>query len=561
MKTKRFLKGIMAAVLALTVTGCTSNVTNNNTLNNALSYDDAVTELNTFVKKINPTTVPARLDVDMSEASVADSLASIDTFDMMLQGNGSINIEIAAPSEFSGKAYPDEWLVAVGQKFNKAGYTVDGKSVSVSIRKISSGETLTYITEGGYQPDLYIPSNEMWGEMLSASGVKTEKLTDRIAGNTAGILMSKEVYDEYTGKYGEVTVDGVLQAAIAGDLVFAYTNPYTSATGMNILCSMLYAFDNANPLSDSAVNQLIQYQNNAPTAAYTTSILKDSAAKGIIDAMVMEEQTYTNTPELKNYVFTPAGVRHDHPVYAFGWTDDDEMEVAKLFVEYCQSEECQSMAKERGFNLHEDYVSENYGMSGADYLSAQKVWKTNKNGTRPTIAVFVTDISGSMNGTRIKALKNSLLSTMQYIDSSSYIGLVSYSDKVYVNLPINQFDHKQRAYFSGAVKDLEVGGQTATYDAVLVGMQMLIEESKKVPDANLMLFVLSDGAQNAGYELKRITPIVGGLGISVYTIGYEMSSSDKKDLQTLSEINEAVCIDADTNDIVNELRNLFNVNM
>ena len=308
---KGFIKAALAAVLALSVTGCTSNVTSNNTLNNALSYDDAVTELNTFVKKIGPTTVPARLDVDMSEASVADSLASIDTFDMMLLGTGDINIEIAAPSEFSGKSYPDEWLVAVGQKFNKAGYTVDGKSVSVSIRKISSGETLTYITEGGYQPDLYIPSNEMWGEMLEASGVKTTKLADRIAGNTAGVLMSKKVYDDYTAKYGDVTVDGVLQAANAGDLVFAYTNPYTSATGMNILCSMLHAFDNSNPLSSSAVDQLVQYQNNAPTAAYTTSILKESAAKGIIDAMVMEEQTYINTPELKNYVYTPAGVRHE----------------------------------------------------------------------------------------------------------------------------------------------------------------------------------------------------------------------------------------------------------
>ena len=79
---KGFIKAALAAVLALSVTGCTSNVTSNNTLNNALSYDDAVTELNTFVKKIGPTEVPARLDVDMSEASVADSLASIDTFDI-----------------------------------------------------------------------------------------------------------------------------------------------------------------------------------------------------------------------------------------------------------------------------------------------------------------------------------------------------------------------------------------------------------------------------------------------------------------------------------------------
>ena len=561
MRKGKFLQGALALTLALTVTACNGSMTSNSTLENALSYDDAVTELNTFVKKINPQTTTARLDVDMDNASVADSLADISTFDLVLEGSGQINIEIAAPSEFSGSSYPDEWLVAVGKKFNEAGYTVDGQSVSVSIRKISSGETLTYITNGGYQPDLYIPSNEMWGDMLVSSGVSATKLTDRIAGNTAGILMSKDVYNTYKEKYGDVTVDGVLKAAIAGDLVFAYTNPYTSATGMNILCSMLHAFDSSNPLSDSAIDQLVQYQNNAPTAAYTTSILKESAAKGIIDAMVMEEQTYINTPELKDYVYTPAGVRHDHPVYSFGWTDDNELEVANLFVEYCQNSDSQNMASERGFNLHEDYVSEDYGMSGSDYLSAQKVWKTNKNGTRPTIAVFVTDVSGSMSGTRINALRESLLNTMQYIDSNSYIGLVSYSDKVYINLPIGQFDNKQRAYFSGAVKDLELGGQTATYDAVLVGMKMLIDASEEIPNANLMLFVLSDGAQNAGYELKRITPIVGGLGISVYTIGYEMTESDKKDLQTLSSINEAVCIDASSDDIVNELRNLFNVNM
>jgi Ca-activated chloride channel family protein len=150
---------------------------------------------------------------------------------------------------------------------------------------------------------------------------------------------------------------------------------------------------------------------------------------------------------------------------------------------------------------------------------------------------------------------------MQYIDSSNYVGLVSYSDDVYINLPVAKFDNTQRAYFSGAVKDLNVGGQTATYDAVLVGLQMLLDAKKDVPDANCMLFVLSDGAQNAGYSLNRITPIVGGLGISVYTIGYEMSDSDKAQLKSLSEINEAVCIDADSEDIVNELRNLFNVNM
>ena len=81
---------------------------------------------------------------------------------------------------------------------------------------------------------------------------------DRIAGNTAGTLMKRSVYDEFVKKHGEVTMTNILQAAIDGEIVFAYTNPYTSSTGLNILASMLYAFDNNNPLSDTAVNKLIE---------------------------------------------------------------------------------------------------------------------------------------------------------------------------------------------------------------------------------------------------------------------------------------------------------------
>ena len=44
----------------------------------------------------------------------------------------------------------------------------------------------------------------------------------------------------------------LLEATLAGDLTFAYTNPYTSSTGLNILTAMLKAFDDSNPLSDKA---------------------------------------------------------------------------------------------------------------------------------------------------------------------------------------------------------------------------------------------------------------------------------------------------------------------
>lgn len=560
------LRRTLAVILALFVftgmlSACTSNVVDSNDDGiKALPYDEAVEELNTFYKDIKPKTLTPRLDLDMEDAKPSDALSGIESYPITVDGNGDINIEIAAATEFSSSA-PDDWLNVVAKKFNNEGYKVGEKTVSVSIRKITSGEVLTYMVDGGYRPDVYVPSNEAWGEMLKAKGFSFTKLTDRLAGNTAGILMKRDIYDKFIEKYNELTVDNVLNAAIAGDIVFGYTNPYTSSTGLNILSSMLYAFDNKNPLSEKSTQALISYQRNAPTAAYTTAELCNKAAKGVIGAMVMEEQSFVNKPELADYVYTPAGIRHDHPVYFFG-NDAEKQQAAKLFVDYCLSDEMQKLATERGFNRHDDYKSQPNGMDGKGYLAAQNVWKINKNGGRPVIAVFVADTSGSMNyNSRIQGLKKSLLSSMQFIPSDCHIGLVHYDTNVYIDLPIKEFDDTQRAYFSSAVKDLTPGTDTATYSATLVGLKMIEDAMKKVPDAKPILFVLSDGEQNVGYNFKRFAPIAKGLGVQIYAIGYEMGSGGKSQMDGLAHINsEMDSINTDVDHIVDLFRNLFQVN-
>ena len=555
---KKVLSALLAATMVVaSLTGC-NNVRSDGAVSK-LTEEEAKKELKSLMTKVDVSTNSnPTLDIYAEDVSEADTLADIETFPITVTGNGEINIEIAAATELSAEA-PDNWLNEVAQKFNSAGYDIDGRSVTVSVRKITSGEGVTYITAGGYQPEVFIPSNAAWGMMLDASGCKTETVADRIAGNTAGILIKKDVYDTFKEKYGDVTVGNVLTAANAGDIDFAYTNPYTSSTGLNVLCAMLASFDAADPLSDTATSALMEYQKTSPPVAYTTAVLRNQAAKGIINAMVMEKQAYSNTPELKNYIYTPVGIRHDHPVYTFEWTTDEEKAAARMFVEFCQSADMQKLATEKGFNQDDDYAAQDTGMSGSDYIAAQKVWKKNKNGGRPIVAVFVADISGSMDGQPINSLKQSLISSSTYISSDHHIGLVSYSDNVTINLPIAQFDSKQRAYFSGEVKNLSAGGGTATYDAVLTGMQMLEDYAETVPNAKLMLFVLTDGAQNTGYSLNRITDVVGGLKIPVYSIAYNYDNV--KELETLSGINEAAQIKANSDDVVNQLRNLFNVNL
>ena len=554
---KKIISVLLAVSLVSALTSCSGGIDKDAS---RYSPEESKKELAVYYDKIAPRTLTAPLDIYDTEDTAA-SLADISTFPIVVQGNGDIDIEVAAATEMSSSA-PDNWLIEAAEAFNRSKTTLDGRTVSISIRKITSGEVVTYMADGNYRPDLYVPSNYAWGEMLKAKGFKVITLAERIAGNTAGILMEKKTCDEFLSKYGEVTVDKVLTASLAGDLTFAYTNPYTSSTGLNILTAMLKSFDPSDPLSETASEKLLEYQRQSPPVAYTTSVLRDQAGKGIIKAMVMEEQAYHNTPELRKYVYTPAGIRHDHPAYTFDYVPEEKQQAAGLFVEFCMTDKMQKLASEKGFNLHDDYAGTDPGLDGAGYLSAQKVWKASKDVGRTVVAVFIADISGSMDGLPVNSLKESLLSSSKYISDDHYIGLVSYNDDVYINLPIEKFDATQRAYFSGAVKSLTATGGTATYDAVLVGLKMLEDKLTEVPDAKPMLFVLSDGKCNRGVNLKRTARIVGGLDVPVYSIGYNLDASDaESELRSLSSVNEAALINADSEDIVNQLRNLFNVQL
>lgn len=553
---KKYLALILALILSLSLfSGCNPAIVGDDI--KVISYEDAVKEMNALLTSVRVNTKEAPIDIENPTDNTAAALADISTFPITVQGSGQINIEIAAATEFSAAA-PDDWMNVVAERFNRENFTVGGKSVSVSVRKITSGEVVTYMTDGSYRPDVYVPSNDAWGKMLSGS-FQVKTLSTRIAGNTAGILMKKSTYDTFIEKYKELNVGTAMEATLAGDINFAYTNPYTSSTGLNILTAMLAYFDPSNPVSEKATEKLIAYQRKSPPVAYTTAVLRNSAAKGVIDAMVMEEQSYINTPELRDYVYVPQGIRHDHPVYTFDYVSAERQEAAQLFVDYCLREENQKLATEKGFNRHDDYKGVDSGLDGVGYLAAQRIWKQNKNGGQPVIAVFVADISGSMNGTPLRSLKESLIAASSYIGSENYIGLVSYSDSVTINLPIGEFGATQRAKFSGAVKQLTAGGNTATYDAVMEATKLLLDKQKELPDAKLMMFVLSDGEQNVGIKYERIPSIVKALGIPVYTIGYNMSST--AELKALASINEAALINASSDDVVNQLRNLFNTQL
>ena len=553
---------VFAMVSALALAGCGDSGRGSGNNYGNLTEAEAIESLNALLKKVSVTENPPIMDISAdSSVDAVNELPNIGKYPVTVQGTAQINVEIFSSTEKASSKDirgNDGWFNVMAEDFNNENYSIDGRKVSVSVRSIASGEALDYIVTGAYVPDAFSPANELWGDMAAAAGAKIEKVESRLVGNTAGILMSKQAYDAFVSNHGEVRLDLILDAAIAGELMLGYTNPYASSTGLNMLTAMLQAFDPANPLSKTASGKLLQFQALAPPVAYTTAQMRESAKNGLLDAMVMEYQAYINEPTLRDFVFTPFGVRHDSPVYVFKSTSDEQRQALRMFIDYCKAEQGQREGTKRGFNANDSFAGEKLNLNGSELFSAQEVWKENKDGGRPVLAVFVADISGSMDGTPINELRDSLLNASKYISDGNYVGLVSYDEYVYIDLPIGKFDARQKAYFNGAVKGLTAGGATATYDAVLVGLKMLKDKQAEVPNAKLMMFVLSDGEQNKGYALKKIEPVVAGLKVPIHTIGY---NANLDELGRISAINEASVVNANSDDVVYALRNMFRAQM
>ena len=524
-----------------------------------ISRERAEDKLNDIYDDIDVNIIePRKEPIDIGVYDVKDTLPDIDKYPTQVNNTTQTYIEIFSSGEKTGTGN-DSWLIDVANDFNSSGIKVNGKTVSVRIRQVSSGLGMDYIISEKYIPDAYNPSNELWGEMIKAKGMNIELYDERMVGNVAGVLISKDKYADLIDKYGSINLKNITDLIAEGEIAMGYTNPFQSATGLNFLVSTLVTFDSNNPLSEKAIEGFEAFQSNIPLVAHTTLQMKSSAESGMLDGFIMEYQTYINSPELKaEYIFTPFGFRHDSPLYGVGNLSEEKKEVLKRFIEFYKQDKYSELASKYGFNNLNDYKCEISDLSGDTIIQAQKLWKENKNVNKPIVAVFVADVSGSMEGQPLNELKKSLLNGAQYIGEESYIGIVTYSNDVNINLPIGKFDINQRSLFTGAVKDMQPGGGTATFDGIIVAIKMLLEEKAKNPDIKPMLFVLSDGETNQGNSLEDVREILESIEIPVHTIGY---NANIKALESISNINEATNINADSEDVIYKLGNLFNAEM
>lgn len=564
-KTKKVAAGIAAimAVMAVGIVGIIYFTQNNNKSSADIQQENTLNSLAKLTKDIKITEAKAISSPLTGEESgtLEDSLPDLSDEDLVVTGEGDINLVIWSSPEKAG-TNEEAWLSQLCREFNEARYmSEDGEVYSVSLRSISSGLANDYIASGKDQPDLYTPSADIWGKMLEAEGVKTETILEKTTSNVAGLFIKNKVYDQLQETYGTVNLKAVVTATANGEIQTGYTNPYTSTTGLNFLVSTLYNYDASDIFSSEAVEGFRSFQEHVPYVATTSNQMVQSAENGSFDVFVGESQQYNNSVTYKTgYQFIPFGTRHDNPLYAIGDVEDKKDAIACL-KEVLTSDEAALLASRKGFGTEDSYISEITNITGEDYIQAQSLWKTEKDSQKTIAAFFISDVSGSMDGTPLLSLQNSLLSTMSEISSDAYIGLITYSDNVEIARPLSQFTLSEKALFKGAVENMYASGGTATNNAVLVALEQIASFQQENPDMNISpkIILLSDGYQNTGYGLDEITDVVRGMQVPIYTICYNDGDTDT--LTALAEVNEAACLDAQSEDILIKLRDLFRINL
>lgn len=468
-------------------------------------------------------------------------------------------VEVWVSTEKSGEG-TDGWFVDVAEAFNAGGIqTADGAPAQVAVRRIPSGTAYQFIAQEQSAPHAYSPSNHLWVEMAKARGVPVEAVSEQLVANTAGLVLRSEKAEELTALYGPLDSSRLIEAVKDGNLTMAYTDPFASSTGLNFLVTVLLELaggDESRMLAPDVADAFEAFQSRVPFVALTTLQIRDSVVQGgTLEAFVMEYQTFVAEDALATgFEFVPFGVTHDNPLYAVGDLTSEELEVLDLFADFASAAEYGRMAEDYGFDPP-PYRAAFDVPSGSTMIQAQALWKERKDGGRPIAAVFVTDVSGSMAGQRIGAVREALSNSMGFISERNSIGMVVFSDEVEHVLPIRRADDLQKGLLARAIRDMDTIGGTAMYDGIMVGLSLLLEEQVENPEAKIVLIVLTDGETQDGHTFDDVSDVVRGLRVPIYTVGFE---ADLEELARLSGLVEAGSINADLGNVESKIAALFN---
>ncbi len=444
------------------------------------------------------------------------------------------------------------WMDAVVSKFNSENPKLaSGKAVRVEVKHVTSGASLEDIQNGLAQPTVWSPGDASWVEQLN--GFWQQRNNKPIASQDCtatiyapvGFVMWRPMAEVLGWPDKPIGWDTIVALAADpngwatygrpewGKFRFGHTHPEYANSGLLSMTSFVYgvsdkglnltAQDVYSPEVEEALRALEQntskYGRSAPLlldlmARQGTRFLH-AAAVPEADAVKFNVERKDELSQPLAFIFPDKGtIWADHPYCILDnadWVSDEQAEAAKLFKDYLAAKPQQELAidnylrpLDKTLPLRSPMALENGtdprvtidtipALPSPNAAISKAVIDLFKITKRKATILVVLDISGSMEGDKIRTARDSTVEFLRRLDADDHVGVMVFNDYV------TTFAEPSRAGtavegLANRVSGLTADGSTNLYGAVCEAVQQL-ENTKQQSSENRLygIVVLSDG--------------------------------------------------------------------
>ncbi|MEL6929714.1 MAG: extracellular solute-binding protein [Cyanobacteria bacterium J06600_6] len=222
------------------------------------------------------------------------------------------------------------------------------------------------------------------------------------------------------------------------------------------------------------------------------------------------------------------------------WINSTEREAANQIIEYLRQPNTQKIAADLGlrpgvpgvalgskfsptFGVKPQIKYDSYRPPQPEVVEAMlNSWQTYAK--KPSQVAVVIDTSGSMRGTKIAAIKNTLLNYVQNLGEQEQIALISFNSEIGSPVII---DGSQTGKDKGIayISKLQAGGGTRLYDSSLYARDWLVNNPR--PNAINAVLILTDGEDSGSkIDINQLSSKLkdsnfeSAENIAFFTVGY-----------------------------------------
>ncbi len=281
---------------------------------------------------------------------------------------------------------------------------------------------------------------------------------------------------------------------------------------------------------------------------------------------------------------------HEHPfgILNTSWVSPEQRAAAQVFTDFVLTSGPQTLIMQQGFRPANPDVQLGYPFTPENgitlegpptildipetdaLIAIQENWGQIK---RQADVILLVDVSGSMAGERIDNAREGIITLLESLPNSTRIGLVSFSDRVTIWDPLDNFENNQALVRYHVNCDgprdsrfpafrfascLEPGGSTSLYTALRVTVD--IADATSNPERMRIVILLSDGQDTCEAEgcatledvvtkiertRQSVNPII------IFPIAYGITSDDPamRALRTIADTSRTQVILGDTGEI------------